>query len=152
MKPYLGPAVALFTVLAAATVLADEAPRQARDEARFKNLMLSLGEREFATHCAVCHGTDAHGDGPAAKALRTPPADLTRIAARRGGSFPDAEIAEKIDGRLEVTAHGSRTMPVWGVHLATPIAVDASGAEVARGRIDLLVEYLRSIQVEAAKP
>jgi hypothetical protein len=43
-------------------------------------------------------------------------------------------------------------MPVWGVHLAKPIAEDASGAEVARGRIDLLVEYLRAIQVDGAKP
>ena len=43
-------------------------------------------------------------------------------------------------------------MPVWGVHLATPIAEDASGDEVARGRIDLLVEYLLSIQAGGSKP
>jgi mono/diheme cytochrome c family protein len=139
-------------LLAAMVAAADTPPRPERNEERFKNLMLSLGERDFALHCAVCHGLDARGDGPAAKALRTAPADLTRIAARRGGTFPDAEIAEKIDGRFEVTAHGTRQMPVWGVHLAKPIAEDASGAEVARGRIDLLVEYLRAIQVDGAKP
>jgi hypothetical protein len=45
-------------------------------------------------------------------------------------------------------------MPVWGRRLADPIAEDASGEEVARGRIDLLVEYLQTIQVPAggAKP
>jgi mono/diheme cytochrome c family protein len=134
--------------IGAAVAAGGETPTGDRDEARFRNLMLSLGEREFALHCAVCHGANAVGNGPAASALRTPPADLTRIAARRGGKFPDGEIAQKIDGRMEVTAHGSREMPVWGVHLATPIAEDASGDEVARGRIDLLVEYLRSIQAK----
>jgi len=144
--------LALAAALLGAVVAAADTPeRQERDDARFKNLMLSLGEREFTLHCAVCHGMDANGGGPAASALRTAPADLTRIAARRGGKFPDDEIAQKIDGRFEVTAHGSREMPVWGVHLATPIAEDATGAEVARGRIDLLVEYLRSIQANSPK-
>jgi mono/diheme cytochrome c family protein len=152
MKPIAVAATLVLTALASAAVLAGEPERAQRDEQHFKNLMLSLGEREFATHCAVCHGLDARGDGPAAKALRTAPADLTRIAARRGGDFPSGEVAEKIDGRFEVTAHGTREMPVWGVHLATPIAEDASGAEVARGRIDLLVEYLHAIQVGGAKP
>jgi mono/diheme cytochrome c family protein len=142
--------VALAAALLSAGVAAGPAQREPNEE-RFRNLMLSLGEREFAQHCAVCHGLGAGGDGPAAQALRTPPADLRRIALRRAGTFPDGEIAEKIDGRLEVTAHGTREMPVWGVHLATPIAEDASGAEVARGRIDLLVEYLRAIQVDDGK-
>jgi mono/diheme cytochrome c family protein len=138
--------VALAAAAVGAMAAAAEPPDAGRDEARFRNLMLSLGEREFALHCAVCHGDGGVGNGPAASALRTAPADLTRIAARRGGKFPDGEIAQKIDGRMEVTAHGTREMPIWGVHLATPIAEDASGDEVARGRIDLLVEYLRSIQ------
>jgi hypothetical protein len=46
--------------------------------------------------------------------LRIPPPDLTRIAQRRGGNFPDAEIAAQIDGRTVVPAHGSRDMPIWG--------------------------------------
>ena len=152
MKTISTAVLAIAAALVAAAVIAGESPQQERDEAHFRNLMVSLGEREFALHCAVCHGMDAHGDGPAAASLRTPPADLTRIAARRGGKFPEDEIARKIDGRLEVTAHGSREMPVWGVHLATPIAEDASGDEVARGRIDLLVEYLLSIQAGGSKP
>ena len=137
--------IALFGAALGAAAAAADPP--APEELRFRNLLVSLGERQFAETCAVCHGPNGRGDGPAAGALRQPPADLTRIAARRGGSFPDAEIASKIDGRFEVTAHGTREMPVWGVHLATPIAEDASGDEVARGRIDLLVEYLKTIQV-----
>ena len=140
--------IALFAAALAAAAATAEPPKAEADELRFRNLLVSLGERQFAQSCAVCHGRDARGGGPAAGALRQRPPDLTRIAARRGGSFPDADIAAKIDGRFEVTAHGSREMPVWGVHLATPIAEDASGDDVARGRIELLVEYLKTIQVE----
>ena len=35
------------------------------------------GATLFPEHCAVCHGTDARGDGPAAKTLPVPPANLT---------------------------------------------------------------------------
>jgi mono/diheme cytochrome c family protein len=119
---------------------------------RAQNLLTRLGEEQFLRYCAACHGEDGRGHGPAASALMKPPADLTRIAARRGGQFPDAEIAQYIDGRFEVTAHGSREMPIWGRRLADPIAEDTTGEEVARGRIDLLVEYLRTIQVKDAAP
>src|SRR6516165_168314 len=35
------------------------------------------GDKLFTAHCSSCHGTDAHGPGPGAKALSVPPADLT---------------------------------------------------------------------------
>jgi mono/diheme cytochrome c family protein len=140
--------VALYAAGAAALAASAAPPAEDRSEARFRHLMLGLGKQEFASYCAVCHGPDGRGGGPAARALVMPPSDLTRIAARRGGKFPHDEIAQKIDGRFEVIAHGSREMPVWGVHLADRIAEDASGDEVARGRIDLLVEYLLSIQAD----
>jgi putative copper export protein/mono/diheme cytochrome c family protein len=35
------------------------------------------GARLFAANCAVCHGIEGRGDGPAAKTLPLPPADLT---------------------------------------------------------------------------
>jgi mono/diheme cytochrome c family protein len=50
-------------LLAAMVAAADTPPRPEGNEERFKNLMLSLGERDFALHCAVCHGLDARGDG-----------------------------------------------------------------------------------------
>ena len=33
----------------------------------------------FHTYCAVCHGNDGTGSGPAAKALTKVPADLTKL-------------------------------------------------------------------------
>ena len=141
-----------FVLPLAAALLASVAGAEPPAEAPARSLPADLGAQLFARHCASCHGATGVGDGPAARALMRPPADLTHIAARRGGVFPDAEIAHWIDGRFEVPAHGSREMPVWGRKLADPIAEDASGEEVARGRIDLLVEYLKTIQAPAAAP
>jgi mono/diheme cytochrome c family protein len=111
-------------------------------------LLVEVGAELFVTYCASCHGVDARGDGPAASALSTPPADLTRIAARSGGVFPESAIAKKIDGRFNVPAHGSREMPIWGARLGDEIPGFATGDEVARGRVASLVEYLKSLQVE----
>jgi mono/diheme cytochrome c family protein len=111
-------------------------------------LLVEVGAELFVTYCASCHGTDARGDGPAASAFRTPPADLTQIAARSGGVFPESSIARLIDGRFDLPAHGSREMPIWGARLSDPIPGFATGDEVARGRIASLVEYLKSLQVE----
>jgi mono/diheme cytochrome c family protein len=110
-------------------------------------LLVEVGAGLFATYCASCHGVDARGDGPAASALRTPPADLTRIAASSGGVFPESSAARLIDGRFDLPAHGSREMPIWGARLADQIPGMATG-EVARGQITSLVEYLKSLQVE----
>ena len=111
-------------------------------------LLVEVGAELFATHCASCHGLDARGGGPAASALISPPADLTRIAARRGGVFPESSTARLIDGRFDLPAHGSREMPIWGARLADEIPDLATGDEVARGRIASLLAYLKSLQVE----
>jgi mono/diheme cytochrome c family protein len=37
---------------------------------------VAAGKTVFMQDCAVCHGTDGHGDGPAAARLNPPPADL----------------------------------------------------------------------------
>ena len=110
-------------------------------------VLAELGREIFLRRCASCHGDAGRGDGPAAGALRTPPADLTRIAARRGGSFPKGEIARFVDGRFAVEAHGSREMPVWGERLGERIPEAGVSEEVVRGQIGVVVEYLQTIQV-----
>ncbi len=37
---------------------------------------VAAGKAVYAQHCAVCHGVDGHGDGPAAARLSPPPTDL----------------------------------------------------------------------------
>jgi len=72
------------------------------------------GKEMFMTYCAVCHGKDAKGDGPAASALNKQPADLTRLAAKNGGKYPTDRVSQTIRGDVEVPAHGTREMPIWG--------------------------------------
>lgn len=109
-------------------------------------MLVEVGGRAFATHCASCHGADGRGAGPVASALVTPPADLTRIAARRGGDFPADDIAAWIDGRMATAVHGTREMPVWGYRFAEGLPEGELTQELVRGRILTVVEYLRSIQ------
>jgi mono/diheme cytochrome c family protein len=105
-----------------------------------------VGHQYFVQYCSACHGVEGRGDGPAASALQPPPADLTRIAQRRGGHFPVAEIRAYIDGRIGVPAHGRRDMPVWGEHFEEMVGGGSLGEAVARSRMQLLVEYLQAIQ------
>jgi mono/diheme cytochrome c family protein len=104
------------------------------------------GYQDFVRYCSACHGIDARGDGPAASALQPPPADLTRIAQRRGGHFPVAEIRASIDGRTGVPAHGRRDMPVWGERFEEMVGGGSLGEAVARNKLQRLIEYLQSIQ------
>ena len=115
-------------------------------EPAFDPVLAEMGAESFPRYCGSCHGMRGDGDGPAADALRTRPADLTRIAARRGGTFPAGEIARFIDGRFALAAHGSREMPVWGERFGEAIPEASVAEEMTRGKIAVLVEYLKSIQ------
>ena len=53
------------------------------------------GKLLYFAYCAVCHAADARGGGPMAESLKIPPPDLTRIALRHGGAYPDA-LVERI--------------------------------------------------------
>lgn len=109
------------------------------------------GRQEFNTYCVPCHGLSGTGNGVAAKALKDKPADLTRIAERNGGTFDAAKVAETIDGRKDMPAHGSREMPIWGEHLGEDAAEQSDEESLVQGRVALLVAYLETIQVDEPK-
>lgn len=109
-------------------------------------VLAELGQPVYTRYCVSCHGASGQGDGPVAPVLRPMPADLTKIAERRGGTFPAGEIARTIDGRFAIAAHGKRAMPVWGERFGGDIPESDVGESIARGRIVTLVEYLKSIQ------
>jgi len=100
------------------------------------------GVDNFALYCAPCHGRDGKGSGPVAAALKTPPADLTRISTRNNGVFPADRVRRFVTNGAEVPAHGTSTMPVWG---PTFRALDSSDKLVAI-RIANVISYLESIQ------
>lgn len=73
------------------------------------------GRALYVRYCASCHGMGGRGDGPASKAFRRRPSDLTRVRERYKGQYPVREVMAAIDGRYPVRAHGDSAMPVWGV-------------------------------------
>jgi len=75
------------------------------------------GQKYFVRYCASCHGTSGTGDGPVAKSLTKPPANLRMLSDKYGSPLPAARLAQLIDGRDAVRAHGTADMPVWGERL-----------------------------------
>lgn len=63
------------------------------------------GEELYRNYCAVCHGAEGRGDGPAASSFDPPPPDLT-----------DAERMQQLtdERMLEVLSSGSGAMSGFG--------------------------------------
>jgi mono/diheme cytochrome c family protein len=99
------------------------------------------GPATFMAYCAQCHGISGRGDGPAAKALKTPPADLTQISKRNNGQFPAGAVKNSIAGDHALPAHGTREMPMWG-----PVFRSVENPSVTELRIVNLVKYLEQFQ------
>ena len=68
------------------------------------------GAKLFATNCTTCHGTGGRGDGPVAKSLPVPPADLT---AEHFWAHSDGELFWYISHGFE-TPDGLVSMPGFG--------------------------------------
>lgn len=104
------------------------------------------GKELFAEYCASCHGDLGKGDGPVARTLKEPPTDLTLLAARNQGQFPEMRVTGAIKAGPGVPAHGSEAMPVWG-----PIFMDADSSareREAQLMVYNLVEYIRTLQTK----
>jgi mono/diheme cytochrome c family protein len=105
------------------------------------------GHNLYEQFCMDCHGMKGQGDGVLAEDLKVAPADLTTIALRRKGVFPDVEIRETIDGRRRVRAHGPLNMPLWGKQFGIGVAsAGGPNEQETRDKISALVDYLKSIQ------
>ena len=133
-------------LLAALLLLAGSIPALAQEAS--PGLELKLGEDDFRIYCSSCHGVDGKGMGPVAEYLILQPADLTGLARRNGGKFPDALVASIIDGRADVRAHGPRDMPVWGRYFRAEQTKGSSQIKEAdaQARIRALVAYLETLQ------
>lgn len=109
---------------------------------------VKAGEQEYMTHCAMCHGETAMGEGPLSELMKEGVPGLVGLAAANDGEFPWFEVFKIVDGRGGLRGHGS-AMPVWGDHFSLSAREEfgVHGAEVViRGRVAVLVDYLGSIQ------
>ena len=105
----------------------------------------SSGPQMFKEYCAVCHGVEAKGNGPAAPALKKAPADLTTITARNNGKFPQLHIYAIIQGDPDVPAHGSKDMPIWGTVFQS---MNHSSSGEVQMRVSNLTAYIKSLQAK----
>ncbi len=118
---------------------------------------LTIGKSEYRNACAVCHGIDAKGNGGVTELLKAAPADLTLLASKHGGQFPDDRVAAMIDGRFLVKGHGDRDMPSWGDRYSKDKVRAAEyycdvpymdTEKFVQSRINALMDYLQSIQAK----
>ena len=110
-----------------------------------------VGEREFRSHCAGCHGLDGKGNGPFVEFLTSKPTSLTVLAKKNNGVFPFQQVYDVIDGVDMLKVHGTRDMPVWGERYATEIIrqygeFGTEHPETVRCRILALVFFLATMQ------
>lgn len=136
---------AVLTVLLASvfTFAQSGAPTKVIKRIPIKATSAASGSEMYKTYCAVCHGTDGKGNGPAADALKVPATDLTMLAMKAGGKYPSLKVAGVIRGEEGMPAHGSKDMPMWG-----NLFHSMSGGHEAevQQRIANLVKYIETLQ------
>lgn len=106
--------VLLGGLVAAANMAADDTSKQKAKTPAGPLIRSLQGPDLYRAYCASCHGLDAKGSGPVAPALKAQLPDLTTIAQRNGGLFPQDRVRRIIAGDETFVAHGTREMPVWG--------------------------------------
>jgi mono/diheme cytochrome c family protein len=103
------------------------------------------GAQTYKEYCAVCHGNTGRGDGPVASALKVHPPDLTTLAHRHGGKFPEAYVSSVLRNGVKLDAHGTAEMPIWGPLF---LALDSSFQSETNQQIASLIKYIKSLQTK----
>jgi cytochrome c len=143
--------ILMFTALivCACTVAAQDQtqgqPEKAIKHVPIKSTSPVSGKDMYTAYCAVCHGTDGKGGGPAASALKIPPTDLTLLSKNNGGKYPALKVAASIRGESALPAHGSKDMPVWG---ALFWSMSGGHESEVQQRTANLTQYIESLQAK----
>ncbi|HZR25859.1 MAG TPA: c-type cytochrome [Vicinamibacterales bacterium] len=97
------------------------------------------GAQMYQSYCAACHGKDGKGNGPAAVALKTKPADLTQLTKTHPGGLSMKDFEDRVNGTAMPISHGTSPMPVWG-----PVMKSFGNDQL---RVYNLKKYIDSLQV-----
>jgi mono/diheme cytochrome c family protein len=140
--------ISLIAILA--IVAAFAVAQQTQSAPRIKHVPISnspsnSGKEMFNSYCAVCHGTDAKGSGPAASAMKTVPTDLTGLAKKNDGKYPASHVAAVIRGQASTPSHGSQDMPIWGPLFSS---IDQGRQGQVQQRVANLVAYVEGLQAK----
>jgi len=103
------------------------------------------GAQLYKRYCAVCHGNDLKGGGPVSTEFKNPPSDLTTLAVRHEGKFPDAYVEDVLQNGVKTPAHGNTEMPIWGPIFAS---IPGTNPDLAKTRITNLTSYIKSMQAK----
>jgi mono/diheme cytochrome c family protein len=105
------------------------------------------GAELYKQYCAVCHGNDLKGNGPAPAPFKRSPPDLTTLARRHDGKFPYAYVSDVLRNGIKTPDHASDSgeMPVWGTLFTT---IDRSDQTQVTLRITNLTVYVESRQAK----
>jgi mono/diheme cytochrome c family protein len=139
----------IFNVALSCVLLGSMASVRAAQEKQVKKAPITRsnplsGAALYKQHCAVCHGNDLKGVGPVPDPYRVPP-DLTLLARRHGGKFPDAYVSDVLRNGVVMPAHGPAQMPAWGTDFREMHGLDATQVKL---RIARLTNYIKSLQAK----
>lgn len=141
----------LFTALIVAScMVAAQDQTQGQPEKVIKHVAVKptspvSGKDMYKAYCAVCHGVEGKGGGPAASAMKIPPTDLSLLSRNNGGKFPALKVDASIRGESSVPSHGSKDMPVWG---ALFWSMSAGHESEVQQRVANLTKYIESLQAK----
>jgi mono/diheme cytochrome c family protein len=102
------------------------------------------GKALYSQYCAVCHGADGKGAGPAAVALKQSPTDLTHLSRQNGGEFPEERFIKMMNGEVATAAHGTAEMPIWGSDFRNT----TTNVNLVQDRIHALLNYVEELQAK----
>lgn len=105
------------------------------------------GKEMYREYCAVCHGKEGKGDGPAASEFKVPPPDLTILSKQNNGKFPADHLAAVLRFGVTAPAHGTSDMPAWGRLLGSLQSTGTQSTQVQL-RIHNLMEYIETLQAK----
>jgi len=132
-------------IVVALAMYAEDQPQKVIKHVPVKPTSAASGSEMYKAYCAVCHGLDGRGRGPAADALKVPPTDLTSLAKNNGGKYPALRVTSSVRGEANTPSHGTAEMPVWG-HLLRSMS-GGHDAELQQ-RVANLTEYIEGMQAK----
>jgi hypothetical protein len=112
---------------------------------------MAVARSVYDRYCSECHGLHESGPTPVA-GLGFQPSDLRRLGALYGSPLHREELRAYIDGRHARATGEARLMPVWGDRLYRNLPQTVEVDEMRAGTVDLLIEYLESIQQAGPAP
>ena len=122
------------------TVTAQDQPKATLRNSVMKATSPASGKEMFNAYCAVCHGEDGKGRGPAASALKKTPTDLTRLSKNNKGKYPWMKVNSTILGTSNQAKHEK---PDWGPLFRS--VSEGHDSEVSQ-RVTNLTEYVKGLQ------